>query len=44
VITRQLKAAEVLYKLSNIKDKSSFVKVSVVITRQLVITKQCWNP
>jgi hypothetical protein len=40
VINRQLQAAEVLSKLSNMNDKSSFVKVPVVTTKQLVITKQ----
>jgi uncharacterized membrane protein YfhO len=40
VITRQLQAAEVLSKLSTINDKSSFIKVSLVITKRLVITKQ----
>jgi hypothetical protein len=38
--TRQLQAAEVLSKLSTMKDKSSFVNVLVVIPKQLVITKQ----
>jgi uncharacterized membrane protein YfhO len=40
VITRQLQAAEVLSKLSTMNEKESFVKVPVVITKQLVITKQ----
>jgi hypothetical protein len=40
VITRQLQAAEVLSKLSTMNDKSSFVQVPVLITKQLVITKQ----
>jgi hypothetical protein len=40
VITRQLQAAEVLSKLPTMNDKSSFVKVPVVITKQLVTTKQ----
>jgi hypothetical protein len=40
VITRQLKAAEVRSKLSTMNDKSSFVKVPLVITKQLVITKE----
>jgi hypothetical protein len=40
VITRQLQAAEVLSTLSTMNDKSSFVKVPVVITKQLVNTKQ----
>jgi hypothetical protein len=40
VITRQLQAAEVLSKLSAMNGKSSFVKVPVVITTQLVKTKQ----
>jgi hypothetical protein len=40
VITRQLQAVEVLSKLSTMNDKSSFVKVPVVIIKQLVITKQ----
>jgi hypothetical protein len=35
VITRQLQAAEVLSKLSTLKDKSSFIKVPLVITKQL---------
>jgi hypothetical protein len=35
VITRQLQAAEVLSKLSTMNDKSSFVKVPVVIIKQL---------
>jgi hypothetical protein len=40
VITRQLQASKVLSKLSTLKDKSSFVKVLLVATKQLVITKQ----
>jgi hypothetical protein len=40
VITRQLQAAEVLAKLSTMNDKSSFVKIPLVITKQLIITKQ----
>jgi hypothetical protein len=40
LITRQLQAAEVLSKLSTIKDNSSFVKDPLVITKQLVITKK----
>jgi hypothetical protein len=40
VITRQLQAAEVLSKLSTMNDSSSFVKGPVVITKQLVSTKQ----
>jgi hypothetical protein len=39
VITRQLEAAEVLSQLSTMNDKSSFVKDSLVITEQLVITE-----
>jgi hypothetical protein len=35
LITRQLQADEVLYKLSTMNDKSSFVKVPVVITKPL---------
>jgi hypothetical protein len=35
VITRQLQAAEVLFKLSTMNDKSSFVKFPLVITKQL---------
>jgi hypothetical protein len=38
VITRQLQAVEVLSKLPIMNDKSSFVKVPVVITEQLVTT------
>jgi hypothetical protein len=34
MITGQLQAAEVLSKLSTMNDKSSFVKVPVVITKQ----------
>jgi hypothetical protein len=34
-IHRQLEAAEVLSKLSTMTDKSSFVKVLLVITKQL---------
>jgi uncharacterized membrane protein YfhO len=34
-ITRQLQAAEALSKLSTMNDKSSFVKVPLVITKQL---------
>jgi hypothetical protein len=37
---RQLQADEVLSKLSTMNDKLSFVKVPVMITKQLVITKQ----
>jgi hypothetical protein len=40
VITRQLQDAEVLSKMSTMNDKSSFVKVPLVITNQLVITEQ----
>jgi hypothetical protein len=40
VIDRQLQAAEVLSKLSTMNDKSSFVKVPVLITKLLVINKQ----
>jgi uncharacterized membrane protein len=40
VITRQLQATKVLSKLSTMNDKSSFFKVPVVITKQLVITTQ----
>jgi hypothetical protein len=40
VITRQLQAAEVLSKLPTMNDKSSFFKVPLVITKQLVITMQ----
>jgi hypothetical protein len=40
VITRQLQVAEVLSKQPTRHDKSSFVKVSLGITKQLVITKQ----
>jgi hypothetical protein len=40
VITRQLQAAEVLSKQSTMNDKSSFIKVPLVITKQLVITNQ----
>jgi hypothetical protein len=40
VITRQLQAAQVLSKLSTVNDKSSFVKVPLMITKQLLITKQ----
>jgi hypothetical protein len=40
VITRQLQAAEVLSKLSSMNDKSSLDEVPVVVTKQLVITKQ----
>jgi hypothetical protein len=39
-ITRQLHAAEVLSKLSTMNDKLSYVKVPLVISNQLVITKQ----
>jgi hypothetical protein len=39
-ITRQLQAAEVLSKLSTMNEKSSIVKVPVVITKQIVSTKQ----
>jgi hypothetical protein len=35
VITRQLEAAEVLYKQSTMNNKSSFVKDPLVITKQL---------
>jgi hypothetical protein len=35
VITRQLQAAEVLSKLSSMNDKSSFIEVPLVITKQL---------
>jgi hypothetical protein len=35
VITRRLDAAEVLYELSTMNDKSSFVKDPLVITKQL---------
>jgi hypothetical protein len=35
VITRQLQAVEVLSKLSTMNDKSSFVKVPLVITKQV---------
>jgi hypothetical protein len=38
VITRQLQAAEVLSKLSIMIDKSSFVMVPLVKTKQLVFT------
>jgi hypothetical protein len=38
VITRQLQAAEVLSKLSIMIDKSSFVMVPLVNTKQLVFT------
>jgi hypothetical protein len=34
VISMQLQAAEVLSKLSTMNDKSSFVKVPLVITKQ----------
>jgi hypothetical protein len=37
---KKLEAAEVLSKLSTMNDKSSFVKDPLVITEQLVITKQ----
>jgi hypothetical protein len=37
---RQLQAAEVLSKLSIMNGRSSFVKVPLVITKQLVMTKQ----
>jgi hypothetical protein len=37
---RQLQAAEVLSKLSTMNNKSSFVKVPLVITKPFVITKQ----
>jgi hypothetical protein len=40
VITRQLQAAEVRSKLSTVNDKSTFVKVPLVITKQLVIIKK----
>jgi hypothetical protein len=40
VITRQLQAAEVLSRLLTMNDKLSFVKVPLVITKQLMITKQ----
>jgi hypothetical protein len=40
VITRQLQAAEVLSKLSTMNGKSSFVKDPLLVTKQLVITKQ----
>jgi hypothetical protein len=40
VTTRQLQAAEVLSKLSTMNDKSSFVKLLLVITKQEVIAKQ----
>jgi hypothetical protein len=43
VITRQLVAAAVLSKLSNMNDKSSFAKDPLVITKQLVITMEL-NP
>jgi hypothetical protein len=39
-ITRQLLAALMLSKLLSMNDKSSFVKVPVVITKKLLITKQ----
>jgi hypothetical protein len=35
VITRQLQAAEVRSKLSTMNEKSSFVEVLLVITKQL---------
>jgi hypothetical protein len=39
-MTMQLQAAEVLSVLSTVNDKSSFVKVPLVITKQSMITKQ----
>jgi hypothetical protein len=40
VIISQLEAVEVLSKLSIMNEKLSFVKVLLLITKQLVITKQ----
>jgi hypothetical protein len=40
VITMKLQAAEVRSKLSTMNDESSFVKVPLVMIKQLVITKQ----
>jgi hypothetical protein len=41
-----MEAAEVFSKLSTMNDKSSFVKDPIVISKQLVVTKQlklCFN-